>query len=154
MISRTVHYSSLYLAGDYSTEAEALHDAMLALKWSSIAEPIGTSSGLCTRLSICLFLLRIFLTKRVWRWGLYAVMVFVTAVIIPTIVCLLVQCSPVQKLWDPLLPGSCWSPQTVIDIGYFNGGKSSNIMSLTAQPNLNIYQLLRCYATGYLPLCQ
>lgn len=108
--SRTVHYSSLYLAGDYSTKAEAIHDAILALKWSSIAAPIGIFSGLCTRLSICLFLLRIFRTKREWRWGLYAVMIFATAVIVPTIVSLLAQCSPVQKLWDPLLPGSCWSP--------------------------------------------
>lgn len=124
MTSLTVHYSALYLAGDYSTKAEALRDVTTALKWSSIAAPIGIFSGLCTRLSICLFLLRIFRTKREWRWGLYAVMVFATAVIIPTIVSLLAQCSPVQKLWDPLLPGSCWSPRTVIDIGYFNGGAS------------------------------
>lgn len=122
--SRTVYYSSLYLAGDYSTKAEALHDAIIALEWSSIAAPIGIFSGLCTRLSICLFLLRIFRTKREWRWGLYAVMIFATAVTVPTIVSLLAQCSPVQKLWDPLLPGSCWSPQTVIDIGYFNGAAS------------------------------
>lgn len=133
MTSCTVHYSSLYLAGDYSTKAEALHDAILALKWSSIAAPIGITSGLFTRLSICLFLLRIFRTKRAWRWGLYAMMVFTTAVIVPTIVSLLAQCSPVQKLWDPLLPGSCWSPKTVIDIGYFNGGKKSKIMCSTLQ---------------------
>lgn len=131
MTSRTVYYSSLYLTGDYSTKAEALHDAVLALKWSSIAAPIGITSGLCTRLSICLFLLRIFRTKREWRWGLYAVMVFATAVIVPTIVSLLAQCSPVQKLWDPLLPGSCWSPHTVIDIGYFNGGKQPKIITFT-----------------------
>ena len=123
MTSLTVHYSFLYLAGDYSTKAEAVHDVATALKWSSIAAPIGIVAGLCTRLSICLFLLRIFRAKRQWRRGLYAVMVFAIAIIVPTIVSLLAQCSPVQKLWDPLLPGSCWSAQTVIDIGYFNGGK-------------------------------
>ena len=123
MTSLTVHYSSLYLAGDYSTKAEAVHDIVLALKWSSIAAPIGIFSGLCTRISICLFLLRIFRTKRAWRWGLYTVMAFVTAAIIPTIVSLLAQCSPVQKLWDPSLQGSCWSSQTVVDLGYFTGGQ-------------------------------
>ena len=125
MTSLTVHYSSLYLEGRYSTKAEAFHDATTALKWSSIAAPIGIFSGLCTRLSVCLFLLRIFHTKRRWRLSLYGIMVFATAVIIPTIVSLLAQCSPVQKLWNPLLPGSCWSPQTVIDIGYFNGAASA-----------------------------
>ncbi|KAL6719217.1 hypothetical protein ACLMJK_003454 [Lecanora helva] len=48
-------------------------------------------------------------------------MAFATAVIIPTVVVLLAQCSPVKKLWEPKIPGRCWSPQTVIDIGYFNG---------------------------------
>ena len=154
MTSGTVHYISLYLEGGYSKKAEALHGVILALKWSQIALPIGIFSGFCTRLSICLFLLRIFRTKREWRWGLYAVMVFATVVIVPTIVSLLARCSPVQKLWDPLLPGNCWAPQTVIAIGYFNGGKESKIMSFTVQSNLNIHQLLRRYATGYLPLCQ
>ena len=123
MTSLTVHYSFQFLSGDYSTKAQALQEATTALKWSSIAAPIGIFSGLCTRLSICLFLLRIFRTRREWRWGLYALMIFVTAVVIPTIVSLLAQCSPVQKQWDPLVPGKCWSPQTVIDIGYFNGGQ-------------------------------
>ena len=123
MTSLTVHYSSLYLDGHYTTKAEALHDVTTALKWSSIAAPIGIFSGLCTRLSICLFLLRIFRTKITWRRGLYAIMAFATAVIIPTVVVLLAQCSPVQKLWEPTRPGHCWSPQIVIHIGYFNGGK-------------------------------
>lgn len=127
MTSITTHYSLLYLAGDYSTKAQAIYNITTALKWSSIAAPIGILSGLCTRLSICLFLLRIFHTKREWRLGLYAVMVFSTAVIIPTVVCLLAQCSPIQKLWDRAMPGSCWSHQTIIRIGYFSGGKSDLI---------------------------
>lgn len=60
MSSLTIHYVGLHLAGDYPTKAEAIHDVVMALKWSSIAAPIGIISGLCTRLSICLFLLRIF----------------------------------------------------------------------------------------------
>lgn len=101
-----------------------MHNVVTALKYSSIAEPIGILSGLCTRLSICLFLLRIFGTKQEWRWGLYAVMVLATAVIIPTMVSLLAKCSPVQKLWDPRVPGKCWQAQTAIDISYFNGAGS------------------------------
>ena len=123
MTSVTVHYSSLYLDGKFTSKAQAIYDITTALKWSSIAAPIGIVSGLFTRLSICLFLLRIFGTKVYWRRGLYAIMVFVTAVVIPTVVGLLAQCSPTKKLWDPTVHGSCWSPQTVINLGYFHGGE-------------------------------
>lgn len=123
MTSLTVHYSTLYLDHHFRTKAEAIYDVTAALKWSSIAAPIGIFSGLFTRLSICLFLLRIFGTKSHWRKSLYAIMVFVTAVVIPTVVSLLAQCSPTKKLWNKTLPGHCWSPQTVIDIGYWNGGE-------------------------------
>ena len=149
MTSLTVHYISLYRTRDHISKAKAAYDLTVALKWGSIAAPIALLCGLCVRLSICLFLLRIFWMKRAWRWGLYAVMSFATAVIIPTIVSLLAQCSPVQKLWDPLLLGSCWSPHTVLDIGYFHGGEWSKIIFFIVNPNLKIDQEPRFYATGY-----
>lgn len=52
-------------------------------------------------------------------------MIFVTVVIVPTIVALLAQCTPVTKLWNAQEPGTCWDPQRFIDFGYFSGGKSS-----------------------------
>lgn len=133
MTSLTVHYSGLYLTGHYSTKSEALEYITTALKWSSIAAPIGILSGLCTRISVCLFLLRIFGTKKAWRSGLYTIMVFATIVVIPTIVSLLAQCSPVRKLWNPRLPGSCWLPRTVVDIGYFNGCEYPSAGSLSIE---------------------
>jgi len=73
--------------------------------------------------SIALLLLRIFGTKKVWRWVIYSILgfVFVTTVISVTMV--LAQCRPLDKLWNPTRPGTCWSPQVVIHIGYYNGGK-------------------------------
>ena len=124
LTSRTVYYSFLFLSGKYSTKAEALYEATTALKWSSIAAPIGIFSGMCTRISVCLFLLRIFRTKREWKWGLCAMIIFVSAIAIPAVVSLIAQCSPVQRQWDKTIPGSCWSTSTVIDIGYFNGGEN------------------------------
>lgn len=154
MTSLTVHYTLLYLTGDYSTMAEADHDVNSALTWSLISAPIGIFSGLCTRLSICLSLLRIFRTTRKWRWSLYIVMFFTTAVIIPGIVTVLAQCSPVKKLWNPLLPGTCWSTQTVVKIGYFNGGKHLMNKSFPIDPSLSIHQERRHSVTGHLLLCQ
>ena len=121
MTSLTAHYNALLLTGDYTSKAEANQDHVSALKWESIAAPIDILSGLCTRLSICLFLLRIFGTKRAWKRGLYTIMAFATAAFIPALVSLF-QCSPVQKRWDSSLPGSCWSSYIVVDLGYFNGG--------------------------------
>ena len=123
MTSVSAHHSIQYLEKHYDSKVEAMQEVITALKWSSIAAPIGILAGLFTRLSICLFLLRIFGTKKHWRWGLYSIMVFVTIIVIPTLVSLIGQCTPVQKQWNPTLQGHCWPPKTVIDIGYFNGGK-------------------------------
>lgn len=35
-----------------------------------------------------------------------------------------VQCSPIQKSWNPLLPGTCWNPQITIVYGIVASGKS------------------------------
>lgn len=34
-----------------------------------------------------------------------------------------VQCSPVSKLWDISVPGSCWEPMIVIRYAIFAGGE-------------------------------
>jgi hypothetical protein len=36
-----------------------------------------------------------------------------------------VQCSPIQKSWNPLLPGTCWNPQVGIVYGIVAGGEFS-----------------------------
>ena len=113
----------MYVKHEYAMEMEGVHLVTTALKWSSISSPIGILSGLCTRISICLFLLRIFGAIPKWRWGLYSIMAFLTATLIPSFVCLFAQCSPGQKQWDRSLPGHCWSANTMVHIGYFNGGE-------------------------------
>ena len=117
------HYSHMVLIVEYVSEAEKYHAISTALKWVSIAEFFGMLSGTCTRVSVCLFLLRIFNAVRAWRWGLYGIMAFVVAIVIPIEVSIFGQCSPSRKLWDPLMPGSCWSPTINVHLGYFNGGK-------------------------------
>lgn len=77
-----------------------------------------------TRISICIFLLRIFNTKKYWRWGLYTIIAFVTVTQIPSALALLVQCQPVQKWWNPTIPGKCWSSQAQISLGDYNGAVS------------------------------
>ena len=123
MTSYANRYSHMVLTGAYASEAERYHAITTALKWVSVAEAFGMFSGTCTRVSVCLFLLRIFNAVRAWRLGLYVIMAFVVAIVIPIEVSIFAQCSPTQKLWDPLVHGRCWSPAINVHIGYFNGGK-------------------------------
>ena len=94
----------------------------LAVKYLFISI-IGTVlTAMFTKISICLFLLRIFDRKRYWRWGLYSIVVVTVVTQLAVPVNVLVQCRPTQKLWNPRIPGKCWSSHVrVYFIGYFNG---------------------------------
>ena len=120
----------------------------------TITIPISIFSGLFTKLSICLFLLRIFQTVRKWKLGLYAIMAFTAASILPSIVLFVAQCQPIQKQWDPLLPGKCWSPDVVIRMSYFAGGKSPCNSLPHPSQELRFCQRCQCSATGHLQLFQ
>ena len=90
----------------------------------SYMSQINTIFGfLFTKASIGLLLLRIFGTQKFWRWIIYGIMVFVFLSTVITVVTLLAQCRPLEKLWNPTVSGSCWTPDTTIKIGYYNGGK-------------------------------
>ena len=94
------------------------------LKWQQLSQPTSILSVTFTRVSICFFLLRIFRTDRRWRIGLHAIAVFAFVTGVATAVVTVTQCQPIPKLWNPLLPGTCWSLGTTIAIGDFQGGRS------------------------------
>ena len=95
-----------------------------ATKWNRVGQMPLVISTMFTKLSISLFLYRIFATKRVWRWALYPIIVLNIIGNLASFTTILPQCSPVDKLWNPTVPGNCWDPKTQIDIGLFQGGKS------------------------------
>lgn len=103
-------------------------EIFVGLKWQSISQPLSILSVTFTRISICFFLLRIFRTDRKWRWGLYGIAVFSAVTGIATAIITVTQCQPVQRLWYPLTPGTCWSPETTVAIGNFQGGMFLLIM--------------------------
>ncbi|CAD6567800.1 MAG: hypothetical protein ASARMPRED_001148 [Alectoria sarmentosa] len=103
---------------------ELLLQLSQAIKWQYISQIVLILSTMFTKVSICFFLLRIFGTKPMWKRGLYAIMAFAVVTNISSASIVLAQCSPVQKLWDPLMPGTCWGPDTEISIGDYNGAVS------------------------------
>ena len=98
------------------------------LKWLTAEnllqrQPLIVLSMMCTKVLICLFLLRIFSIKRAWRWIIWSIMAFSIITNVPSACVILAQCSPVEKLWNPLLTGNCWPKGTQVAIGEYHGGR-------------------------------
>lgn len=108
-----------------SQSPELLARLSQALKLESIAEVLVICSLVFTKISICLFLLRIFgKNKKIWKWGLYSIMAFSIATNLGSVAVIYPSCRPVQKLWNPGLPGTCWRSSAYIAIAEYNGGES------------------------------
>ncbi len=102
---------------------ELLERLYQALKLETIAEVIVGCSLVFTKVSICLFLLRIFGTNKIWRWGLYSIGAFAVATYLASIATIYPSCQPVERMWDPTVPGTCWKAGAYIAIAEYNGGE-------------------------------
>ena len=116
-LGRHVYY--LFLSPEF------LADLGQVLKWQYLAELATAFSLFFTRISICLFLMRIFGAIRYWRRTLYCAIAFMTLTTIPSIILIITQCTPMRKTWDPSVHGRCLSSSVVNFIGYYNGRKLS-----------------------------
>ena len=109
-----------------SLTPEFLADLTQALKWQYLTERVATFSLFFTRISICLFLLRLFSAIRSWRRILYCAIAFMILTNISSFILLMTQCTPMRKSWDPSVHGKCVSPTVVNFAAYYNGGKLSH----------------------------
>lgn len=94
-----------------------------ALKMENIATPFLILSTMFTKISFCLFLLRIFMNNRVWKRAIYIIIALIAATNISSAIIVLPQCKPAAKLWNPNIKGTCWPRETQIGIAYYQGGK-------------------------------
>ncbi|KAL2040131.1 hypothetical protein N7G274_007034 [Stereocaulon virgatum] len=95
-----------------------------SVEWLYIGEAVFLASVMFTRISICLFLLHIFGTKKMWRWGLHSVIVCVIIIGLSTLIMVFFECHPVRKIWQPSHPGTCWRSEVALGVGGFNGAAS------------------------------
>ncbi|KAG7005730.1 hypothetical protein G7Y79_00018g045370 [Physcia stellaris] len=70
---------------------------------------------LVTKISICLFLLRLSQFNRL-RAVLYGLIGFLFTTHIPLILMYVLQCDPIRKAWDRGVPGKCWSRNLVENV--------------------------------------
>jgi len=92
-----------------------------ALKWAELDRIFFVIITCLTKISICLFLLRIPEDKRLRRY-LQFVMALFTLTNMAWLIVFLAQCSPIQGLWDPYFCGFCWDKKIEVTFDYFQGG--------------------------------
>ncbi|KAL8713875.1 MAG: hypothetical protein Q9220_002021 [cf. Caloplaca sp. 1 TL-2023] len=104
------------------------------LDWAQVFATLALS-----KISICLFLLRLSSFRRV-RLGLYALIIFMVTSHVPLFFLVLFQCSPVSKYWTNPLdgPGVCFTKATVETIIVVQGAQPSTGKDLATLQELHL----------------
>lgn len=87
-------------------------------------------STMLTKISICLFLLRIFMTNRVWKKVMFIFIALITVTNTSSAIAIFLQCKSAAKLWDPSIEGTCWPQKTRVGLYYYQGGKTAKRYTL------------------------
>ena len=95
-------------------------------KWAFIIEIMIFSSNMFIKLSVGLFLLRIFTTKKRRIWFIYTINVFTILTNGSAAVAILCQCRPIEKIYNPMIPGTCIPLHVASAITRYQGGKNPN----------------------------
>lgn len=106
-----------------------------ALKWSLNSQlPIVLALQIA-RISIAIFLLRIF-SKRIWfRRFLYIMTTINTIAAVVALIVQYAQCRPMRRLWDRNVAGECLSPVISRDLEVFSSGKDMSSRCLFRSPD-------------------
>lgn len=103
-------------------------DLPLALKYLTIAEFFAVLALQISKTSFAVTLLR--LAGRSWHnWLLWGIIITLNVVMGFDAIEIFASCTPVAKIWRPLLAGSCWDPRVIIDVSIF-AGAYSGVMDL------------------------
>ena len=95
------------------------------MMWASVSSTHCIMALCVGKISLCISLLRIIQGAgwRKLRWIIYITMFVVFAVNTVVAITNYVQCNPVQKNWNPAIPGTCWKPSVQLSLTYFRGGE-------------------------------
>jgi hypothetical protein len=111
-----------------------LHQIIESGKLNTLAQPWSIMSTCFSKVSVCLFLLRIIEHQnRNWDFFLWSLISLVVAVDCASSISILLQCQPLEKLWNPTVSGTCWSQYARNAMGFFQGSES---------PIPNLYRML------------
>jgi hypothetical protein len=93
-----------------------------ALQFDYLSQPWLNMGATLSKVSICLFFLRLVSRIKVWRIVLGVEILFLLLVNLAYSFTTLLQCRPMEKLWQSSVAGECWSISIQHNLGYFQGG--------------------------------
>jgi len=94
-----------------------------AIKWDYLAQPSSIMAPTFGRISFALTLLSLVgpsRPRRYFLWGIIGTQFLANSL---CFIFILVQCKPIQRLWDKRLDGTCWNLKFQQYFGYFDGGE-------------------------------
>lgn len=84
--------------------------------------------GLASRISIALFLIKIFAGISWSRtWFFYLFIAFTSIASVVPMLLVWASCRPVSKLWNTTGPGKCWPKSTAANLLVLQGGKNRSL---------------------------
>ncbi|KAK1772334.1 hypothetical protein QBC33DRAFT_5718 [Phialemonium atrogriseum] len=108
----------------FSVLESSMPDSARALEFDVLGQPLFMMGSTLSKISICLFFIRLLGSARHWRIFL-GVMIFLMAVVnLAFSLTTNLQCRPLEKLWNPATTGVCWDPSVQLNFGYFQGAFS------------------------------
>lgn len=101
---------------------------MEQIKFDTLNVVFVAIASCLSKVSICIFILRL-LGNAAGKKGkrfLYILMLVLSVANIVDVTSLLIQCSPMAKIWNKKLAGTCWSPFVQEGFAYMQGGSYKN----------------------------
>lgn len=117
--------SAVYGLGNHES-ALSPYDIVKTNLWSWIAQIVAIICLVVARFAVISFLLAIQKrtqqrSYRIGRRFIYFVGTLQGVINVAEIILILQQCDPVQKLWDPTVPGTCQLIKICSQVGYLQG---------------------------------
>ena len=96
------------------------------LKWSTWAQIVEVIALAFVKISVCLFILRVIdkTSKRIGQFLKLLIIAVVICHIVPLLLYVL-QCRPLQAVWNRQIQGKCYSPRLTYRAAYVAIGKAS-----------------------------
>ena len=121
-------------------------DLVLANLWSWIGQVVAISAAATGRFAVIAFLLALQgASHPKLKWVLYIVGAAQAIINGVEIILIMLQCNPVNKLWDPEVPGTCDLIAICSKVGFLQGSKSCR------PPGWQLQELTAGQALGPLP---
>ena len=86
--------------------------------------PVAVSTAF-SKIAICLFLSRFFMTFPLWTRILRFTIAFIATTTVSWFVANFFKCHPFRKDWNPTIEGTCWTDNQQNAINYFQGCRSA-----------------------------